>query len=91
MNTDTDTDRSITLSRERFRSMLAVNMAAEDLLSAISNNRTTLVAFYAERLTERVASAEALRVAEWAEARERSAATRERVARLMAERDLGVD
>ena len=91
MNTDTDTDRPITLSRERFRAMLAVNMAAEDLLRVINNDRTTLLAFYTERLAEKVAHAEALRQAQWAEARERSAATREMLARLRAERDLGVD
>lgn len=88
---NTDTDRPIHLSSERYKAMLAVNMAAEDLLRVITNDRTTLLAFYTERLAEKVAHAESLRRAEWAEARERSAATREMVARLRAERDLGVD
>lgn len=87
---NTDTDRPIHLSRERFRAMLAVNMAAEDLLRCMNNDSSVLLAFYTERLAGKVAHAEALRQADWDEARERSAATREMVARLRAERDLGV-
>ena len=88
---NTDTDRPIHLSRERYKAMLAVNMAAEDLLRSLSNDQSVLVTYYTERLAEKVAHAEATRQAEWDEARERSAATREMVARLRAERDLGVD
>lgn len=87
MNNDTDT---ITLSRERFRAMLAVNLYADSLIRAV-NNGTALIPFYTERLAEKVAHAESLREAEWTAAKERSARTREMVARLRAERDLGVD
>jgi hypothetical protein len=89
MNNDTETP--IMLTRERFRAMLAVNMAAEDLLHCMKKDGSALIPFYTERLAGKVAHAEALREAEWADACERSAASRERVARLLADRDLGVD
>ena len=90
MNNDTDTDTPIILTRERFRAMLSVNMCAADLLDAMTD-KPSLIPFYTERLAEKVAHADALREAEWAEIRERSAASRERVARLLSDRDLGVD
>jgi len=90
MNTDT-----ITINRERFRAMLSVISAAEGLLGGVEKDSRVLTEFYTERLADSIATNDALREAERAEIRERSAQGRERtralLAELKAERDLGVD